>query len=185
MSNQNTQKKVKLKSVIVGVFVLVVFVVVIYIFIKPKTDSPQTAQALAKQDSFDSAETLSKTYSNETYGFSLPVPNDIKQTDLDDDNGETTLLQSPDYEMQIKISAFDEDISLNLARIKKDIPDMQLENPQEIKTDSTASVTFISGEGNQKNREIWFVHGGYLYQILSPAVHDSITEEMMAKWKWN
>ena len=159
----------KNKIAILVIFVLIILSVVLFV---------------GSKNNFKTADSPLNTFQSFDYGFSLVVPEGITPSQFDEFGGHTILIQNPDYQMQIYITLFDEDISLTQERIEYDIPDMKMENSEEIKIDSVNAVSFLSDDNGQKYRQIWFVHGGYLYQILSPASADDITNELMQVWKW-
>src|SRR3989344_2128233 len=65
-------------------------------------------------------------------------------------------------EFQIYISPYDDDIStFTLERIRADIPDIVIQEPQEIliaKDKSEHALMFFSPNGGGRTREIWFVY---------------------------
>jgi uncharacterized protein YxeA len=129
-------------------------------------------------------ETESEVYINTTYNFSTPLYDGMTATSFTEAGGDTALLKSETDEMQIRITPFDEDIILTEERIKIDIPDIKMENPETISIGGIDGVTFISDNNGLKYREVWFVHGGYLYQTLSRTSGDAVTYKIMDGWKW-
>jgi hypothetical protein len=128
---------------------------------------------------------VAKTYKDPKYNFSIRIPSNAKTTSFAEAGGDTILVQSDKYQMQIYVSSFDENISLTIGRVKKDIPDIKMQEPMEIETGGVATVAFISNDRGAPYREIWFVNKGYLYQVLAPAGEDAMTATIMQSWVWN
>lgn len=147
----------------------------------------QEANVIANSDTTntDNNTIIDNVYTNDTYKFSLNMP-DMTVTSFDEGEGKTILIHSTknNFSMQIYVSTFDEDLNITIARIKKDVPDLQMQEPIEIKTDGVSTVAFFTTDGGTKYRQIWFVHNGYLYQILAPADQDDTTAKVMESWKW-
>jgi len=126
-----------------------------------------------------------KIYKDPSFGFSVRIPTSAKVTSFQEGEGQNILIQDASYQMQIYVSGFDENIALTAARIKKDIPDIKMENPMEIETGGVATVAFVSNDRGAPYREIWFVNKGNLYQVLAPADQDPMTATIMQSWVWN
>lgn len=118
-------------------------------------------------------------YQNDTYGFSFALSEGATTTSVPDESGETILIQG---KVQIYIMPFDEDIVLTAERIKKDIPDLKMGDEKSAKVGETSAVSFT--DLDQNTREIWFVRGGYLYQVSSVSADEKVTEEIMESWRW-
>lgn len=148
-----------------------------------ETDSntEQTANA-ASRDASSNVPT--HTYKNTTYKFSLEVPQNVNPSDFDDDGGHNVLIQDKAFGMQVYITPFDENIILTKERIQKDVPDLEMENPITITINGIAGVAFVSADGGQKYRQVWFVNKGHLYQTLSLVSYDTAIGEMLQSWKW-
>ena len=130
-----------------------------------------------------------ETYQNEKYGFSLELPKGAEVSKVEDGgengDGETILVSRgalDTYQMQIHITEFDEEIALSVERIKQDIPDIKMKDEGVVEVGGVKGVAFIDTE--QNTREIWFVRGGYLYQVTSEPVVDAAVGEVMQSWKF-
>lgn len=124
-------------------------------------------------------------YQNSIYGFSITLSGEMLATEFEESGGDTILIKDSTYQMQIRITPFDEDIVLTKERIKKDIPDIKMENPEAVSIDGTEGVTFTSDTDGTRYKEVWFVRGGYLYQTLSLASGDEVTNKIISGWKWS
>ncbi len=90
---------------------------------------------------------------------------------------------------QIHIQPIDEDISvLTLDRIRQDLPDILIENPQEVilgEGDTAGKgVAFMSNDPsfNGRSREVWFVYNKHLYQIRTYAEYDPLVQAVLSSW---
>ena len=179
------KKLIKIVITFVAIFIIVGF----FIFnSKPKVDHQELIDSESSLETEDTQINLGKVengkYTNDAYGFSLTLPAGMTATNFNEGEGTTILVSNGTFQMQIFVSQFDEDISLTIARIKKDVPDIKMIEPIEIKTGGVATVAFYSNDNGEKNREIWFVRGGYLYQVLAKASDDNTTGTVMEGWKW-
>lgn len=88
--------------------------------------------------------------------------------------------------LQVSVLSFDESpSSLTFERIQKDIPDIVISKPQAgaLPFGSNA-LSFEAGEGALRTREVWFVRGGYLYQISAPIASSGLVEGLIAVMKF-
>jgi hypothetical protein len=130
------------------------------------------------------------------FGFSVALPEGATLTDFEEATGNSVMIKKDDFEMQIFISDFDEDISLTAERIKGDIPDMQMYDTEEVQIGQkgdcptagscyTTGVAFVSlNEQGIKNREVWFIRDYKLYQVTSNPKHDDTVGKIFQSWKW-
>ena len=119
---------------------------------------------------------LLKTYTNSQFGFSFKYPEGFNAGSFaESEEGTTVLVQKPNTKesFQIFISAFDESGPITPERIKKDIPDMAIEDPKEViigaEKNIRALIFFSKNESLDRTREVWFVQKGNLYQVTAYA----------------
>ena len=111
-------------------------------------------------------------------------------TALDEDTGETILVQKfgGSDSFQIFVLPWDESeyAVITKERIRQDVPDMVIEEPEEaILADGTHALLFWSEErGVGKTREVWVIHKNFLYQISALAQFDSLLAQVMGTWKF-
>ncbi len=133
-------------------------------------------------------ESLDQEYRHETYRFSFSYPGKLRLNNFADQGGEMILVQEPGSEIgfQVFILPFDEP-EISIARIKRDLPNMKIESDQKVTlADGTSAITFLANEpGANQTREIWFVHGGNLYQISAFAKYDSWLASIMQTWSFD
>lgn len=125
----------------------------------------------------DSGET--QLYLDPGYRFSFEYPKDFTiQTTEEDTGGDTILVQKPGDKkgFQIFTSAFDENMPvITPERIHKDLPDMKVEEPQEIVlANDKHALMFLSEDATLgKTREVWVIDSGNLYQISTYVEFDA------------
>jgi hypothetical protein len=132
---------------------------------------------------------LSESYESSDYGFSLKYPSELKMTPIDGgDSGSDVLLFQQDgtgYGFQIAISSYDDAGDVTAERIKADIPDMMVKDPEPVNLGARGKgVTFLDGDGADVSRQIWFAGGGYLFQITSAPQFDPIMQKILATWQF-
>ncbi len=94
---------------------------------------------------------------------------------------------------QIVISPFDEPGPLTLERIRQDLPDMAVEEPQKASIGGAEALVFFTSDASLgKTREVWFVwpedpglYGNYLYRVTSRSEFDAELSKIMATFKFN
>ncbi len=143
---------------------------------------------------------LSKTYYNKELGIYFNYPEGFNVSGFaEGDAGYTILAQKPNAKesFQIFVSDFDEPGPITPERVKKDVPDMVIEDPKQVligmfSTSSNnnnfsssgveklpsgkipALIFFGKSESLGRTREVWFVHSGKLYQLTTYADLDSL-----------
>ena len=144
------------------------------------------------------SETLSdwEGYAHPELPFAFAYPKDLTPSTFVDGEAEIILLKGkePEREVQIVIRAFDEPFDpaqgkpgpLTVERIRRDVPEMVIEEPQNVLIGSAQipALLFWSESGSAgRTREVWFVQGGYLYQITGSAEMDETFAKMMETWR--
>lgn len=135
-------------------------------------------------------ESTGSLYESEKYSFSFKYPSNFSVDELSvkDGSGDIILVQEKSGEIgfQVFISQFDETGSLTPERIKRDLPNITIENPQNvILSDGIVALIFISSDPTiGETREVWFVKGGYLYQVSTFAYLDSWLAGVMSTWRF-
>jgi len=130
-----------------------------------------------------------KLYENYDIDFGFLYPKNFEINEIDEDVGFTVLAQNPGKRegFQIFIIPFDEPGPITSERVKKDLPDEKIENPQTalIGPDKKieALIFFSEKEGIGKTREVWFVQNGYLFQVTTYADLDNFIASVMGTWR--
>ena len=136
-------------------------------------------------------------YTDSQYKFSFEYPKDFTATKFQEgEDGNTILVQSSALNQrsnqrsisgfQIFISPFDEPGPLTKERVKQDLPDLIINNPEQrvLKNGAVALVFFSEESSIGETREIWFVHNGYLYQISTYKELDSLVAKIISTWRF-
>jgi hypothetical protein len=109
------------------------------------------------------------TYTHPVYGFSFPYIKDFTVEEIEDDQGELVLVENPAVGMgfQIFITPDEEIGPLTTKRIRRDLPDMPIDEVVEFSlSDDTPAVRFVSHDPALGDvGETWFRKDGYLFQL--------------------
>jgi hypothetical protein len=129
-----------------------------------------------------------ETYRNPDPLYSFQYPKGMNVGSFDEgEDGHTVLLQRPGAKLgfQIYTSSFDEDITLTADRIKNDLPDTKVEQPETWNVGGLQAVAFISENASfGKTREVWFVYNKNLYQITAYAELSNFLKQILSTWKF-
>jgi len=134
------------------------------------------------------SETKGGVYNDSNKLFSFNYPEYLHSSEINQGDSRTILFQGDDSKkgFQLNISTFSEDVELSPERIKKDLPDLIMENVEVIAIDGVQAVVFTTrdSETSFSTREIWFVRSGYFYQISTYVEFDIEMVEILSTWKW-
>jgi hypothetical protein len=126
-------------------------------------------------------------YENGVYGFSLGLTNGYTARTLGaaaiGGSSETVVIENGRGDgVQILISEFADD--LTLAKIKKELPKMKMENVKEINIQNTKAVAFTSDSAafGGASYEVWFSHAGNLYQASTYASSSTVLNDIISSW---
>lgn len=125
-------------------------------------------------------------YNDVSGRFSFTLPVSFGSFPEQVDNGELILFSIPGTSdvFQLYITPFDEKADvLTVDRLKTDIPDIKISEPQSIVVDGVGrGLSFVSEEDGRNKREIWFVYGGYLYQVTISIESAEIVYRVLDSW---
>lgn len=134
-----------------------------------------------------------RVYNNTKFNFSIEYPEELLLEAYDEGEDAQTIVfkngkQGLEYEgFQIFIQPFTEPVSkLTLARVREDLPHANMENVQEAVLDGNTRALLFWSDDPQigTTREVWFVHGGYLYEITTLEHLDLWLAKLMSTWKF-
>lgn len=185
------QKRIK---IILAILVVVILSVVAYMAYKSNKSYQSNESNESNKPGADS-QTVSQSkpqgplvYTHPEFGFTVSAPEGFTAGSFPEgEDGNITLVQNSTtaYSMQIFVRPFEETAVLTIARIRKEIPDMKMENPIEVKVGEVPAVAFYTlSDSGQRTREIWFTRNKNLFQISANAEHDNITGSIMENWRW-
>ncbi len=142
-----------------------------------------------------------KNYTHPGYGFSFDYPADWSADLFEDDSGpaspslggEVAVIQNSETGILIYIYPFDEPGPISKERILRDVPDMKIANGKQIKiapsTGSGQTIDALSFDSDEREigptREVWFVFGGFLYQLSAAEGGEEALNKMIETWKFN
>jgi hypothetical protein len=155
-------------------------------------EAPQPQSVEIKTVLQTAEEQMQETESQQTYRhpslkFRFNFPQTMKVGSFEDAGGQTVLVQDAGNKlgMQIYISDFDEDTALTEERIKRDIPDMVVNQPVSVVLGGTKGVSFFSqSESLGQTYEVWLVRNKKLYQISAYAFQKQLVDRILGTWKW-
>ena|SRR3989344_3664108 len=134
---------------------------------------------------------LTKEYKNDTYRFSLSIPDDFSAQELpaDDTGARTVALQDAKGNgIQILITPYPDDTKVITADdVRSSIPDMKVTDDQVVEIGNDyRGVAFKSDNDafGGASREVWFVFRGNLYQISTYARLDALLQAIFGTWKF-
>jgi hypothetical protein len=132
---------------------------------------------------------LTKSYTNDTYRFSLMMPADFAATagtEIDPNASTTVLLQNRAGDgVQILISPWDEPTSaLTAERVTQDTG-LTVTNAKPIAIPGGVGLSFNSDNDafDGASSDIWFVHDGNVYELTTYARLDPLLHAMFATWR--
>ena len=190
-----TNIKIKIFAIIIAA----VLAAAVYYFAKNQNLALRTwnlAPSSDNQAPSSNNQAPSSEYKNDQYGFSFGQPDGFNISDFEEGGGKVILVKnvgssvsnnSNNYEngFQIFIAAFDEPGPITKERILKDIPDMKIVGEQYIDVGGERALNFTSQDDlGGETREIWMVHGGFLYQVKGYKNFEEKMIEVLKTWKF-
>ncbi len=135
---------------------------------------------------------LSQAYTNVVFHFSLMMPADFTASDATrpvSPSGGTIVLQDRVYGIQITVTpnstAAD---TLTVEALEQEYPYLNITAAQPIQiTSGTTGLAFDDPNYTAPGltTEVWFMHAGYLYQVVSHAGSEALLRTMISTWKFN
>jgi len=152
-------------------------------------ESTSTAPVQYTPSATDSAPVGAHTYVNEQYGFSLQYPDGLAVEDRAEAAGEhTTTFENADgsQSFQIFITPYTAK-QIDKSRIDLDTHGSAEGTPVEIVLhNGTHALAFFSDDAILgRLREVWFLHGGYLYEVTTYDTLDSWLSGIMQTFTFN
>lgn len=128
-------------------------------------------------------------YRNAEYGFSFTYPNELSISSVADFGGDVILVrnQESNEEFQIYVSAFDEPGPITPERILQDLPELTIESPQQVMIGGGSVQALIFNgvsEDFGRTREVWFVGGGHLFQVITHEGMDTFVGPILDTWQF-
>jgi len=173
----------KTSLIIVIIVVLGVVAGAFWYFYRPNVNEGQIWATAETQETLPGWE----GYAHPSLPFAFAHSKELVSNTFQDGESEIVLLQGPDpnQEIQIVARAFDEPGPLTVERIQRDVPEMVIDEPQNVLIGSAQipALLFWSTDNSAgRTREVWFVQGGYLYQVTTKAENDELLAGIMETW---
>ncbi|MBI3627358.1 MAG: hypothetical protein HY220_01225 [Candidatus Sungbacteria bacterium] len=126
-------------------------------------------------------------YYNTRYRFSLFYPDDLQANEHDEGGGASTItFQNPDtaHGFQIFIAPYAK-AQVSEERFKQDEPSGVRKGLQNVAIDGATGASFYSKDpALGETAELWFVHGGYLFEVTTLKPLGSWLGGIMQSWKF-
>lgn len=118
--------------------------------------------------------------------FSLRYPKEFSIQEFFDEEKEIVIMGGSNRQgFQIVRSPFDEPAPLTPKRILEDL-DILPQNPRDIEIDGALALSFYGyEEGFADTYEVWFIYGGYLYQITTYKEFEEKLREILGTWRFD
>ena len=127
-----------------------------------------------------------KLYRNKKYNFKIAVPDDLEVKETESGGTFTAVFMNPDgtQGFQIFITPY-AGWFVTEERIKMDIPSGVVKDQVDVLVDGTKGTIFLSEHaGIGETREVWFLHGDYLYEVTTPKILDEWLSNIMTTWRF-
>ena len=128
-----------------------------------------------------------KKYHNARYGFSFLYPRDLAVRTFDEGGGAATItVQNIEKAQgfQIFVTPY-EGTQVSAQRFKQDVPSGVRESLTPVKVDGATGAAFLSKNAALgATREVWFTHGGFLYEVTTLAPLDAWLDGIMQSWRF-
>jgi len=128
----------------------------------------------------------SKTYRNTDYRFELFYPDDLTVKERDEGNNATTVTfeKESGEGFQIFIVPYGQR-QVSRDRFAMDEPSGIIEKPIDVIINGVRGTMFFGKNGIMGDtREVWFIRGGYLFEVTTYKELDAWLSQIMATWKF-
>lgn len=178
--------------VVAGVFLVIGYVIYAWprTSVSPQstaTTSPATSAVSPSASPARTSPVGTKEYQNAHYGFSLLYPNYLEVSTFDEGGGATTItFQNVEKAegFQIFIVPYSES-QVSEQRFKYDEPSGVRESLKSIVVGGASGDAFYSTNTELGDtREVWVVHGGFLYEITTHKSLDAWLGDIIQTWKF-
>jgi hypothetical protein len=134
---------------------------------------------------------LSETYTHAELGFSFRYPRGFRVNEVPHGDGaETVLIEDPTRErqgFQVFSMPYDEEGPLTEARIRADLPTKVMEDVHPVQVDGVEGLAFTSDDNTHNQGlgrlfEVWTVHHGVLYQLVTYPELAGELQQVLRTW---
>ena len=168
-----------MKKIILIIVVVCIAGIAVFWFLRPHNPISSVSPSDSPLPIRGSAEGDSKY-------FTLRVPDGYRaHSQLNDEEELITIENGEGAGLQIFVTPFDEPGPITEERIREDLPEAEIYEPGLAKLDGEMSFLFYGfDEDLGETFEVWAVHKGKLFQIMSAKVDESLVEKTLDTWKW-
>jgi len=128
-----------------------------------------------------------KDYQNTKYRFDLFYPKDLAAKEYDEGAGAATILfqnLQTVYGFQIFVTPF-AGTQITQSRFEQDEPSGVRNGLKNVTVDGATGASFYSTNATLgETAEIWFIHGGYLFEVTAPRSEAQWLSDILVTWKW-
>ena len=198
MSNSKTMKKLFIKLLAAAaVLALAVLVVGWFILQRGSTSLQATFPAEASAVTSSPAQgplgphrtppSGQQEFYSAQYRFSLFYPDNLNEKTYDEGGGASTFdFETADYSQGFEVFVVPySKTQVDQARFKLDEPSGALMQSTTITINNTPAVMFFGNNAAMGDtREVWFIRGGYLYEVTTYKDLDAWLSQIMATWQF-
>lgn len=128
---------------------------------------------------------LNSSYSHPDGTFSFKHPENVKVSATSSEEGEILTAEvDADSGFQAFIMPFDESGPMTPERIQADLPDAVINEPAKVSVGGEEALSFYGLADIGETYEVWAVHGGKLYQFMTPKNDKDWLEKILETWEW-
>jgi hypothetical protein len=128
-----------------------------------------------------------RQYSNKAIHFSLSYPQNLQVQEYTEQGGGFTVTfqdLEADQEVQVFVTPYS-DAQITDARFKLDEASGVKNNPTAVVIDGAKGIAFFSNNPTMDDtREVWFIKGGFLYEVTTYKELDAWLQNIMQTWKF-
>jgi len=139
--------------------------------------TPQTQQATERM----------LAYKNAAFHFGLFFPDNLLAMEYREQGGALTVSfqdTKTDQGFEVYVTPY-ADKQITPQRFKLDEPSGVMQSPTDIIIDGTHGTMFFGNNSIMGDtREVWFIHGGFLYEVTTYKEFDTWLAGIMSTWKF-
>lgn len=127
-----------------------------------------------------------REYRSPRYGFSLLYPDNLSVAEVPQKGGDSITLQddASNQGFQIYVTPY-AGTSISQERFLLDEPSGVRNNPTRITIDGADAMMFFGNNTAMGDtREVWFIRGGFLYEVVTYKESDAWLSAIMDSWKF-
>ena len=182
-----------IKKIIIGIIIIALAVFAFIKFFGKESQDKQETGAVVVNDvvpgEVKKLDEENNTFIHKGYGFSLNFPINMTASNFKEGDGEQIIFQGDNGDwFQMYVSPWDEDEDISVARIKQDLPELVISNPQRVVLGPkqaegigpNALIFYSKDSGLGDTREIWFIYESNLYQATTYKRLDAMVGQILS-----